>query len=339
MHDLDVVGIGNAIVDVIAHADDAFLDGHGMVKGSMQLIDADAAHALYADMGTGDRDVRRLGRQHHGRHRLASAARSPSSARWPTTSSARCSPTTSAPSACTFEHAPAPIGVATARCLIVVTPDAQRTMNTYLGVSALLGPDDVDETLVARAAGRLLRGLPLGPPDAKDALPQGAWTRPTTPGGKVSFTLSDSFCVDRHRAEFLELVEPQVDILFANEAEICSLYEVDDVRRGARSAVRRPLRDRLPHPQREGLGRHRPASEIHVIDVPTRSTDVVDTTGAGDLYAAGFLYGHTHGYSLADCGRLGSLAAAEVISHVGARPLTSLRRLAATAGIEGSPRI
>jgi sugar/nucleoside kinase (ribokinase family) len=228
----------------------------------------------------------------------------------------------------TFENAPALIGVSTGRCLIVVTPDAQRTMNTYLGVSSLLSPDDVDPDLVARGRVVYLEGYLFDRPQAKEAYFKAA-AGAHAAGGRVSLTLSDSFCVDRHRDDFFKLVESAVDILFANEDELMALYQVADFD-DALQAVR-------GHCEIAAITRGEAGSvvvagdELHIIDAHPVD-EVVDTTGAGDLYAAGFLYGFTHRMGLADCGRLGSLAASEVISHVGARPLTSLRRLAELDG-------
>jgi sugar/nucleoside kinase (ribokinase family) len=327
VHDLDVVGIGNALVDVIAHSDDTFLRTQDLVKGAMTLIDSDRAHGLYAAMGSGVEMsggsaantmtgiasfggrvgyVGKVADDQLGEvfgHDLRAVG-------------------------VTFENAPALIGVSTGRCLIVVTPDAQRTMNTYLGVSSLLSPDDVDPDLVARGRVVYLEGYLFDRPQAKEAYFKAA-AGAHAAGGRVSLTLSDSFCVDRHRGDFFRLVESAVDILFANEDELMALYQVADFD-DALQAVR-------GHCEIAAITRGKAGSvvvsgdELHIIDAHPVD-EVVDTTGAGDLYAAGFLYGFTHRLGLADCGRLGSLAAAEVISHVGARPLTSLRRLAELDG-------
>lgn len=327
MHDLDVVGIGNALVDVIAHFDDTFLSAQDLVKGAMTLIDSDRAHGLYAAMGSGVEmsggsaantmtgiasfggRVGYIGKVADDQlgevfgHDLRAVG-------------------------VTFENAPALIGVSTGRCLIVVTPDAQRTMNTYLGVSSLLSPDDVDPDLVARGRVVYLEGYLFDRPQAKEAYFKAA-AGAHAAGGRVSLTLSDSFCVDRHRDDFFRLVESEVDILFANEDELMALYQVADFD-DALQAVR-------GHCEIAAITRGKAGSvvvsgdELHIIDAHPVD-EVVDTTGAGDLYAAGFLYGFTHRQGLADCGRLGSLAAAEVISHVGARPLTSLRQLAVLDG-------
>jgi sugar/nucleoside kinase (ribokinase family) len=213
---------------------------------------------------------------------------------------------------------------ATARCLILVTPDAQRTMNTFLGVSSLISPSDVDASLVATAQVVYCEGYLWDLPAAKAALVKGMDVAKDA-GGKVAFTLSDSFCVDRHRAEFLELAEHRVDILFANEAEITSLYETDSFDEAA---------DRVAgHCEIACLTRSEQGSTIITasgerVHVPAEPIDrLVDTTGAGDLYASGFLYGYTRGLGLAECGRLGAIAAAEVISHMGARPEVDLNTL------------
>jgi sugar/nucleoside kinase (ribokinase family) len=223
-----------------------------------------------------------------------------------------------------FHNAPASAGPATGRCLIVVTPDAQRTLVTYLGASTGLGPADVDRDVIARAGILYLEGYLFDPPEAQRAFRVAAETAHAA-GRRVALTLSDPFCVDRHRAAFLELVEGHVDILFANEAEICSLYKVTDF-----DAALRQVRH---HCAVAALTRSARGSvvvagdDVHVVAAaPVRA--VVDTTGAGDLYAAGFMVGLSRGLDLPMCGRLGSLAAGEVISHVGARPQTPLVELA-----------
>ena len=213
----------------------------------------------------------------------------------------------------------------TGRCLVIVTPDAERTMNTYLGACGRARPERRRRRARRRRAGaRTSRATSGTSPTAKDAFRRAARVAHDA-GSRVALTLSDAFCVDRHRAEFLELVEHEVDVLFANEAEITSLYEVDDVRRraaaGAATTARSP-RSPAARRARSIVARRRGARDRRA----SRSARVVDTTGAGDLYAAGFLYGLTHGYDLGTCGRLGALAAAEVISHLGARPEHVARR-------------
>jgi sugar/nucleoside kinase (ribokinase family) len=218
-------------------------------------------------------------------------------------------------------------GASTARCLIFVTPDAQRTMNTYLGASIDLTPDDIDPAAVKAAEITYLEGYLWDQPKAKEAMRKSIHLAHDA-GRKVAMSLSDSFCVDRHRAEFLHLVEHHIDILFANEAEITSLYEVQDFD-GALQHVR-------GHVDVAALTRSEKGSVIisgealHIIDA-VKGVKVVDTTGAGDLYASGFLYGFTHGFDLHQAGMLGSLCAAEVIAHIGPRPQSPLKPLVAKA--------
>lgn len=322
----DVVGIGNAIVDVIARADDAFLQEKKLAKGAMTLIDEAQADALYAAMGPGTESsggsaantmagIASLGGKgaFFGKVKndqlggvFAHDIRAIGVA---------------------FDSKPATQGPATARCLIFVTPDAQRTMNTYLGACVNLGPEDVDEAVVKNSRVTYLEGYLWDPPRAKEAFVKAAKVAHAA-GRKVSLSLSDAFCVDRHRAEFRDLVAGHVDILFANESEIKSLYETESF-----DAALQEVRGKC---EIACLTRSEKGSlivagdEVHVIDaerVGPPGAQVVDTTGAGDLYAAGFLYGWTHGFGLARAGRIASLAAAEAISHVGARPQTSLKAL------------
>jgi sugar/nucleoside kinase (ribokinase family) len=214
-------------------------------------------------------------------------------------------------------------GAPTGRCLVIVTPDAQRTMCTYLGAAVELDEDYVDEAVVESAAVTYLEGYIWDPPAAKEAVRRAAAVAHRA-DRRVALTLSDPFCVERHRDTFLELIEGQIDILFANEHEITMLYEVDtfdEALHHVRGHCEIAALTRGPHGSVVVAG-----DDVHVIDAhPTR---VLDTTGAGDLFAAGFLYGFTHGRDLATCGRLGSLAAAEVISHLGARPAVDLAGLA-----------
>ncbi len=321
----DVVCIGNAIVDVIAHAEEAFLGAHGMTKGTMQLVDADLAHRLYESMGPA---VESSG---------GSAANTAAGIASFGGSVAFIGKVSADVLGEVFTHDIRAAGVAyeppdvtgdvpaTARCMVLVTPDAQRTMSTFLGVSALLSPRDVDAAVAGDAKVLYCEGYLWDQPAAKEAIVKGMDVARAA-GAKVAFTLSDPFCVDRHRADFLRLAEHHVDILFANEAEICSLYEVDHFDAAA---------DRVTgHCEIACLTRSEKGSEIITsagerILVPAHPVDeVVDTTGAGDLYAAGFLYGYTRGDDLERAGRLGALAAGEVISHLGARPEHSLAELA-----------
>jgi sugar/nucleoside kinase (ribokinase family) len=220
---------------------------------------------------------------------------------------------------------PAGDGPPTARCLVFVTPDAQRTMLTYLGISVQFGPDDLDLDLVRSGKVTYLEGYLWDAEPAKKAFLEAA-KEAHKAGRKVALSLSDPFCVERHRGAFRQLIEGHVDILFANEAEITSLYEV--------SSFDEALQLARGHCEAVALTRSEKGSvvlqgeEVHVVDAIALG-DVVDTTGAGDAYAAGFLFGYTRGHSLYDCGRLGSLCAGEAISHMGPRPERPLKRLAA----------
>jgi sugar/nucleoside kinase (ribokinase family) len=320
---IDVIGIGNALVDVLSHESDGFLDRQGLAKGTMHLIDEPRARELYGAMGPGVEisggsaantivGVASFGGRAHyvGKVRddqlgevFAHDLRATGVA---------------------FTTPPAKDGPPTGRCLILITPDAQRTMSTFLGASVRLGPADIDAGLIARGRVLYLEGYLFDPPEAQEAFRVAAGLAHAA-GRKVSLTLSDPFCVERHRAAFLDLLERHVDILFANEAEIRALYQVNDFDQ-ALPRVR-------GHCQVAALTRGARGSvvvagdAVHVID-PHPVEALVDTTGAGDLYAAGFLYGWSRGRDAATCGRLGSLAAAEVISHVGARPMVPLSSLA-----------
>jgi sugar/nucleoside kinase (ribokinase family) len=321
--ELDVVGIGNALVDVLSHETENFLAAHGLTKGAMHLIDEPRAAVLYEAMGPGVEvsggsaantivGVASLG----GRAQYIGKVRDDQLGQV-FTHDLRST-------GVRYETAPATSGPPTGRCLILVTPDAQRTLNTFLGASVHLGPEDVDEKIVARGRILYLEGYLFDPPRAQQAFREAA-RQAHAAGRKVALTLSDPFCVDRHREAFLDLVERHVDVVLANEAEICSLYEVKDFD-DALQRVRR-------HCEIAALTRSEHGSvvvsghDVHVVPAH-RVTRVVDTTGAGDLYAAGFLFGLSRGRELAACARLGSLAAAEVISHVGARPMVPLTRLA-----------
>lgn len=325
---LDVVGIGNAIVDVIARADDALLAREGLAKGSMQLIDAARAEALYAAMGPAMEmsggsagntmaGIASLGGRGAYIGKVAADELGEVFAHDIRSIGVR------------FETEPLRQGAPTARSLILVTPDAQRTMNTFLGACVELGPEDIPRALIEAAQVTYLEGYLFDPPQAKAAFQKAAEFAHAA-GRKVSLTLSDAFCVGRYRAEFLALIAGHVDILFANEAEITALYETKSFD-AALASVR-------GHCEIAALTRSEKGSVIvtgnEATAIPAAPVErLVDTTGAGDLYAAGFLFGLTHGRDLATSGRLGSLAAAEVISHYGARPEASLKALAAKAGL------
>ncbi len=321
---LDVVGIGNAMVDVLARADDAFLETHGLAKGAMTLVDAAQSDALYDAMGPGvEISGGSAGNTMAGIAALGGKGAFIGKVRDDQLGGVFGHDIRAA--GVRFDTPPAADGAPTARCLVIVTPDAQRTMCTYLGACVELGPDDVDEALIAAAEITYLEGYLWDPPRAKAAFRKALGIAHAN-GRRVALTLSDPFCVDRHRAEFRELVAEHIDILFANEAEIISLYEVDDFD----AALRRVRQDcAVAALTRSERGSVIVAGDaVHVIAAHPVA-EVVDATGAGDLYAAGVLYGLTHGWDLASAGRLGGLAAAEVIGHIGARAEADLGQLMA----------
>jgi sugar/nucleoside kinase (ribokinase family) len=319
----DLLGIGNAMVDVVAQVDNTFLSRYDMLKGTMILVDAERADAVYAAMPPGEESsggsagntcavaaalgarVAYLGKV--AMDQLGAVFRHDISA-----------------AGVHFPSAPLIGGAPTARCLVLVTPDGQRTMNTYLGACVSFGEDDVDEALVADSAITYLEGYLFDPPAAQAAFRRAAATAHAA-GRQVALSLSDAFCVDRHRAAFRDLVSRDVDILFANEAEIASLYE-ENTFEAAAEAVRRDVALAVLTRSEAGSVILRGTEMVEIAAEPTR---VVDTTGAGDAYAAGFLTGLTAGRSLPVCGRMGSIAAAEVISHYGARPEADLKKLVA----------
>jgi fructokinase len=316
----DILGIGNAIVDVVASADDTFLSRQDMRKGAMALIDAQQAEAIYAAMPPG--------KESSG----GSAANTCAVAAALGARVAYLGKVADDQLGAVFRHditaagvhvpsAPLSGGAPTARCLIIVTPDAQRTMNTYLGACVSFAEVDVDPALIADASVLYLEGYLFDPPAAQAAFRKAAAAAHAA-GRRVALSLSDAFCVDRHRAAFRELVAGHVDVLFANEAEITSLYEKNTFDEAAALAGRDAALAVLTRSEAGSVILS--GDERHVIAAePVR---VVDTTGAGDAYAAGFLTGLTTGLPLRECGRLGSIAAAEIISHYGARPEADLRQ-------------
>ena len=323
----DVVGIGNAIVDVIAHAEDDFLAREALAKGTMTLIDADRADALYRIMGPAiEASGGSAGNTMAGIASLGGSGAYIGKVRDDFLGQVFRHDITAI--GVRFETPPVTNGPGTARCLILVTPDGQRTMSTYLGACVELGPADIDPHVIAAARITYLEGYLFDPPLAQEAFRKAAAIAHAA-GRQVALSLSDPFCVGRHRAAFRELVDGHVDILFANEAEICSLYETDDF--GAAAAAVRG------HVAIAALTRSAAGSLILVAGAehPVAAAPVgrvVDTTGAGDLYASGFLYGLTRGFPLPTCGEVGSLCAAEIISHFGARPEVKLSQLLADAG-------
>ena len=329
----DVVGIGNAIVDILGRCDDAFLEANGAAKGHMQLVEAGTIETLYGGLqarggdpiveisggsaantmvgvaGFGGRAafIGKVGRDKFGDLftrdiRAANVA---------------------------YDTPPSNTDTPTARSLVLVTPDGQRTMNTFLGVSPELAIAEIDPDLIAASAIIYLEGYLFDRDEAKAAFRQAAKLAKDA-GRKVALTLSDGFCVDRHREEFLELIKTDVDILFANHDEITSLYSTSSFDEAAAQAARDTHLAILTRSEKGSMivgdGKH---VAIDAFPVDT----VVDTTGAGDLYAAGLLYGISRGLDLETSGKLGSMAASEIISHIGARPEASLSTMATNHGL------
>ncbi|HET7084103.1 MAG TPA: adenosine kinase [Rhizomicrobium sp.] len=334
-HQYDVAGLGNAIVDIIASVDDRFLLTHRIAKGAMVLVDEYRAKELLKALADGSKALSSLhevaggsaantlaGLASLGGHglyvgkvfddRLGSVFAKSMSAQ-----------------GVTFTTHPAQQGSTTASCLIAVTPDGQRSMSTYLGACRELTPDDVDEEQVAHAKVLYIEGYLWDEEKAKQASRK-AIAAVKGAGGRIALSLSDPFCVGRFRQEFLHLLDRDVNILFANEEEAKALFQVEDfagVVAGAKkwggiAAITRSAKGCVI--VEEGMMHEIAAAPV---------SQVIDTTGAGDQFAAGFLYGLTRHKGLADCGKLGALAAAEVISHYGARPEKPLKDLAASAGL------
>ena len=330
-HRYDVLGIGNAIVDIISRAEEDFIIRQGMRKGTMALIDEPRAEAIYDAMGpaveisggsaantivgvagfgaraafVGKVRDDQLGRAFAHDIRAAGVA---------------------------FDTPPASDGASTARCYVLVTPDGERTMNTYLGAAQDLHPNDIDADVVAASAITYLEGYLWDPKNAKDAFLKAAKIAHEAQRA-VALTLSDAFCVDRWRDEFLQLMRSKtVDLIFANEAELRSLYQSSDFD-AAVKALRADIDVAVVTRSEKGcIVISREGTEA----VPAFPVErVVDTTGAGDLFAAGFLTGLARGADDRTCGRLGALAAAEVIGHIGARPEASLQALARDNGLDG----
>jgi sugar/nucleoside kinase (ribokinase family) len=315
----DVVGIGNAIVDVLVQADDRFLGDHGLTKGTMALIDEAQAERLYASVGPGlETSGGSAANTLAGIAQLGGRAAFIGRVRDDQLGAIFSHDIRSV--GATFTTPPACSGPSTARCLILVTPDAQRTMCTYLGASVNLDPADVDLDLVAQAKVLYLEGYLWDSDEAKRAFLAAAEVARSN-GGQVALSLSDAFCVDRHRQSFQELVDGHVDLLFANEMEITSLYEANSFEEAVEQVRGRC---RIAALTRSEAGSLVLSGEESIAIAPYRLGALVDTTGAGDLYAAGFLHGHTQGESLERCGQLGSLCAGQVVTQLGPRPQASL---------------
>lgn len=324
----DVLTIGNAIVDVIATVDNDFVARENLVKGSMNLIDEPRAEQLYAAMPNAT--------EHSG----GSAGNTAAGVASFGGKAAYFGKVKNDQLGAIFRHDLNAIGVnfeskaaidgpATARSFILVTPDAERTMNTYLGACVNLTTADVDADIVKASSVTYMEGYLWDKPEAKEAFRLAA--KIARAAGKLtSITLSDSFCVERHRESFLELIRNHIDIVFANESEIKSLYETRSFD-GALAAIRKDCKlSALTRSEKGSLI----VTETETVEVAAHPiAKIIDVTGAGDLYASGFLFGHTRGFDLKRCAELASLAAAEVISHTGARPHVNLMQHAKAAAL------
>ena len=325
----DVLGIGNAIVDVLARAEEDFLLRQGMRKGGMALIDADRAEAIYQAMGPavevsgGSAANTIVGAASLG-------ARAAFIGKVKDDMLGRAFAHDIRAAGVTFATTPAADGAPTGRCYVLVTPDGERTMNTFLGAAQDLHPADIDADMIAASAITYLEGYLWDPRNAKDAFLKAA-TIAHDAGRIVALTLSDAFCVDRWRDEFLHLMRSRtVDLIFANETELHSLYQTADFDAAA-AALRADVEAAVVTRSEKGCLVIGPDGTEAVPAFPVER--VVDTTGAGDLFAAGFLCGLARGADDRTCGRLGALAAAEVIQHLGARPEASLKDLARENGL------
>lgn len=322
MSELHVLAIGNALVDVLAHSTDDFLAARGIAKGAMNLIDATQAESLYAAMGTAVEcsggsaantvaGIASLGGRAGFVGKVAADQLGDIFRHDITAQGVE------------FTTEPLRNGRPTGRCLVLVTPDAQRTLQTFLGSAGEVGPDDIDPAQIKRAQITYFEGYLWDAPPAKQAYVKAAEIAHAA-GRKTSMSLSDKFCVDRHRAEFAGLVAGHIDVLFANETEIMALYQCASFDQAVQ-AVRGKCDIAVLTRSEKGAVIVTPHETVSVPAHPAKQ--LVDTTGAGDLFAAGFLYGLTHGKPLAECGRIGAICAAEVISHFGARPEVKLATL------------
>tara|TARA_R110000868_G_scaffold147244_11_gene368601 strand:- start:3291 stop:4283 length:993 start_codon:yes stop_codon:yes gene_type:complete len=324
----DVAGIGNALVDVIANADDAFLAAQGIQKGGMTLIDADRADTLYGAMGEAiESSGGSCANTIAGLASLGGKGAFFGKVKNDQLGEVFVHDIKALGGA--FPASIATSGAPTGRCLVLVTPDAQRSMSTFLGAAQNLTANDIDAEVIKASAVTYMEGYLWDQPGAKEAFLKAAKIARDA-GRVVSLTLSDSFCVDRYRSEFQKLAKEEVDLLFANEDEILSLYQVKTFD----EALARVRQDcKFAAVTRSEKGAVIVADNVVYEVAAEKISKLVDTTGAGDLFAAGFLYGLARGYEPARCGRFGAMAAAEVISHYGPRPLVSLKDLATQKGL------
>lgn len=319
----DLVGIGNALVDVLVSIQDDFLDAQELPKGSMNLVGSAQSDAIYDKLPAGvEVSGGSCGNTMAGFSALGGTGAYIGKVRDDGLGKIFVHDMKSMGVDCPV--APTNDGPSTGRCLVMVSPDAQRTMATYLGAAVDLGPDDIDAETIQDSKVLYMEGYLFDPEAAKQAFIKAADLAHAA-GRKVSLSLSDPFCVDRHREAFLALVEQHIDILFANEDEVMSLYQVDDF-----DAALQHVRG---HCEIACLTRSAKGSvvlsgdDVHIIDSDPIGDQLTDTTGAGDQYAAGFLYGYTQGFDLPTSGKMASIAAAEVVCHYGARPEVNVRDL------------
>lgn len=321
MSQFHVLGIGHAIVDVLTMVEDEFIAAHGLERGAMTLVDEARAERLYEMMG----QTRECSGGSAANTLAAIASLGGKAAFIGKVRDDQLGQIFAHDMRAVGVHydtLPATEGLATARCMIFVTPDGQRTMNTFIGASAHISTADIEEALIRDAEITYAEGYLWDQPHAKEAIRE-ALRIARSHGRKVAFTLSDTFCVERHRDEFLELTT-SLDLLFANEKELLSLCETTDIEDAiARIQGACPV---VALTMSEKGSRIVTAQEVIPIP-PQKVSRVVDSTGAGDLYAAGFLYGMTHGWELKDCGDLASRCAAEIIQQVGARAMRPLKEL------------
>ena len=324
-----VTGIGNALVDVLSHCDDTFLTDNGIEKGIMQLIDMDRAVSLYDRVGparevSGGSAANTIAGAAHLGGRVAYVGKIKDDQL-----GAIFAHDLRAQGA-TYET---PLGpkdseIETGRCIVLVTPEGERTLNTYLGWSEFLGPDDIDAGMMADSEWIFLEGYRFDGPDSHAAFAK-AIAATKGAGGRVSITLSDPFCIERHRTAFAKMLKEDVDLLFANRAEILSMYGSDDFDAALARAAG----------EVDTIVATDSSNGAHIISggdrwhVPAVPTNIVDATGAGDLFAGGFLWGLTNGYELETCGKMANIAGSEVISHIGARPEADLKSLFQKAGL------
>jgi len=317
-----IVGIGNALVDVLAHTDEAFLKEQAIDKGIMQLIDMQRAVSLYGKVGpakeiSGGSAANTIAGIAHLGGRTAYVGKVVDD------QLGQIFAHDLRAQGADFETRMAtPGGGETGRCIVLVTPDGERSMNTYLGVSEFLAPDDIDEAQVSQAEWIYLEGYRFDGPDSHEAFAK-AIAACKSAGGRVSITLSDPFCVERHRDAFRQMIQNDIDLLFCNRAEMLSMYQTDDFEGAlAQAAVEVDIvactdSENGAHILSGGKRWHAPAIPVQI----------VDATGAGDLFAGAFLWGITNGHNLEAAGRMGCIAASEIISHIGARPETDVKAL------------